>query len=210
MSLQYSDYLKAHDTMFFYDFDRLYSIMSQFKSYIDTDSPLFWADDAPDGEDRSKKLIDMIKVKFAMWQVWTMHDALFLDSMGRIFDSYKDYYKEKITAYEVQINFLDGYKVTTTTDMTHTETPRVEVQVDTYDLPRSDSSVNRPSARSISKPISGTNVLADDGDVTRKGGDVIELKKRYLDIIRNLYDEFAEKFRVNFLEMFDYDFKQED
>lgn len=207
-NLQLSDYLKANDTMFYNDFDNIYHVGTALAEHC-AYKPWNEANTINKLEEkRSETLIRMIHSKFSMWQVWTLHSELFIDSMIRIFDSYCDYYAEKILAYETQIRFLDGDRVVTTTDMTHTETPRIEVETKVYDLPRSTSSEDRPSGKTVSKPLSGTNTLVDDGTVTREGGNVIELKKKYLDLLRSVYDEFAEKFRVNFIEMFDYDFKE--
>lgn len=207
-NLQLSDYLKANDTMFYNDFDNIYHVSNAladhcyYKPWNETNTINELV------EKRSETLLRMIHSKFAMWQVWTLHAELFIDSMIRVFDSYCDYYAEKILAYETQIKFLEGDRVVTTTDLTHTETPRVEVETKVYDLPRSTSSEDRPSGKTVTKPLSGTNVLVDGGTVTREGGNVIELKKKYLDLLRSVYEEFAEKFRPNFIEMFDYDFKE--
>lgn len=207
-NLQLSDYLKANDTMFYNDFDNIYHVSTALADHCYYKP---WNETGTINEleeKRSETLLRMIHSKFAMWQVWTLHPELFIDSMIRVFDSYCDYYAEKILAYETQIRFLDGDSVTTSHDVTVTDTPRVETHTEMYDLPRSDTTLNRPSSKTISKPVSGTNVSENEGEVTRKGGNVIELKKKYLDLLRSVYEEFAERFRVNFIEMFDYDFKE--
>lgn len=154
---------------------------------------------------RLRKLTNMILDKFYNWEVWTTSNDFFT-SMTKIFNAYGEYYGEMLIAYETEINFLDGNKVTSTVNDTVTSTPRVLRENVTYDLPRSDSSVDRPTTKSTSEGKSGTDTTERYGGTTVKGGDVIDLKRRYLDLIRSIYEEFALKFRVNFIEQFDWSY----
>ena len=104
-------------------------------------------------------------------------------------------------------------KTITTTDDEHQI-------VDThYDLPRTTSSENRPSMQDVrdiddhtsKDESSGEDTSAQDRvkDTTNNESimhsgteNLIRAKKDYLDLIRNLFDEFAERFRPLFLEVF--------
>lgn len=145
---------------------------------------------------RVRTLTDMIVSKYMYYEVFTEYANDFSATFYAIFNRYKDYYIEMIIAYETEINFLDGNKITRTYE------PRAAYQSENYDLPRSSSSINRPTTKSTNAGISGTDTTVI------KGGDVIDLKRRYLDLIRNLYDEFASKFQPLFIEMFDWEFEE--
>ena len=169
--------------------------------------------------DHITKLAEMIFYKFYNWETWCLDGepvappattiTNFGDSMTAIFKTYKDYYGEKLTAYETEINFLDGNSITTVIDETVEATPRTLHENVNYDLPRSDSSIDRPTSKSTSSVTSGTDKTDRDATNTIKGGDVIDLKRRYLDLIRSIYEEFALKFRCNFIEQFDWTYVPE-
>ena len=150
-----------------------------------------------------RKLTDMILEKFRLWEVFTLDESLFFVAMNDIFKRYKDYYGELITAYQTEINFLDGDKVTTNYENDNVLTPRAQYETVNYDLPRSQSNIDRPTTKMSNGGVSGTDTTHYEGETVRKGGNVIELKKKYMDLLRNVFDEFAEKFRPNFIELFD-------
>lgn len=157
-----------------------------------------------------EKLKAMILAKFYNWEIAGETLQEFKLFMYYKFEEYKDYYAERLNAYETEINFLDGdkttYDLTTTTDMTKTDTPRAKFLTERYDLPRSASSDSRPSEKAINGGESGVNTSEDEGTVAQTGtlkkGNPLELKKEYLDLIQNMYDQFAQKFRVCFIDMF--------
>lgn len=156
-----------------------------------------------------QRLCDLIVDRFYMLEVWSLNVDNFDKSMTRIFDKHKDYYAELIGAYETEINFLDGNKVTRDHDNTSTTTPRATYKTENYDLPRSDQTTNRPSSKTISGGQDGTDSVRDQGQVIVKGGDVIELKRRYMNLLRNVYDEFAQKFESCFIGLCDYVMEEE-
>ena len=112
-----------------------------------------------------QRLCQLIVDRFYMLEVWTLNVDNFDKSMFHIFDKHKDYYEELIGAYETQINFLDGNKVTRDHDTTSTTTPRATYKTENYDLPRSDQATNRPSSKTISGGQDGTDSVRDQGQV---------------------------------------------
>lgn len=143
-----------------------------------------------------RSLTDMIVSKYMYYEVFTEYATDFMRIFYSIFNRYKDYYSELIIAYQTEINFLDGNSIT------RTFTPRAEYESSNYDLPRSSSDIDRPTSKS-------TNAGVDGVDTTVvKGGDVIDLKRRYMDLLRNVYDEFASKFQPLFIELFDWTFEE--
>lgn len=193
--------LKPAYTKFFKDAYVEWRIANE--TYYFTTEP-FWL------ANRFTKLRDMILDKFRLWEVFVDDKDIFLSEMEAIFARYKDYYEEKITAYETEINFLDGTKTESTYGSTSTNTPRTKYQTEDYDLPRSEASINRPTSKTINGAIEGSDTINTGSSTTSKGGDVIDLKRRYLDLIRSLYDEFSEKFKPLFIELFDYTMVKED
>lgn len=179
----------------------------------------------------TEKFQEMLKAKWAIYEISGETIPEFQVFLEAKFNQYKDYYIEMINAYETQIQWLDGdvisetYNITDTNNekytpkvaITTTDTPRVTTTDSEYDLPRSASSENRPSGKSITEhdgtntrvvSPDGTNFNETDstktktGGTTRKAGNPTELRKKYLDSIRSLYAEFAEKFKACFLDMY--------
>lgn len=189
--------MTAKYTQFFKDF--IPNLYHEIGNSIYADFYTHYEDALTDDEwtgTRLRQLTDMIINKYEYYEVFTEYDIDFDEMFISMFRRYKDYYYQMLIAYETEINFLDGNKVTRTYE------PRVQYEADNYDLPRSSSSVSRPTTKSINAAIAGTDTTVI------KGGDVIELKRRYLDLIRNLYDEFASKFQPLFIEMFDWEFEE--
>lgn len=184
-----------------------------------------------DDEDREAKLKEMVYAKFFNWEIsgeTLQEQRLF---MQQKFIEYRDYYGEMLDAYEEQIEWLDGVitsekyeedngntrEFTAGVVIKTTDTPGAVHTTEDYDLPRSASTENRPSSKSVSTPsgndirtvgpdtTSDKDVTEDTGskdyDRTVKSGNPIEQKQKMLKLIRNLYSEFAERFRPCFIEM---------
>lgn len=146
--------------------------------------------------DHRDMLDSVIYNKFYMYEVFVDNYTVFLNAMVSIFKIHAQYYSDLLEAYEAQINVMDGKKVTTT------YTPRSKYESRTYDLPRSESSIDRPSSKATNGGIDGTDTTVTT-DVN-----ALEQKKRYMALARNVYDEFASKFVSCFIEMFDYKMKE--
>lgn len=163
-----------------------------------------------DTDEHTQKLKDMLYSKFYNWEISgeTLQEfQLFLEAK---FNQYKDYYAELLSAYETQIDFLEGNKVTRSATITddgeNVSTPRAEITSENYDLPRTTASQERPSSKTISKGTNGTDKLEIDNERTIEdttmGGNVIDLKRKYMDLLRSIYAEFADKFKPCFIDLF--------
>lgn len=183
-----------------------------------------------DTTEHTDKLKEMIYAKFFNYEIsgeTIPEQKLFMKAK---FDEYKDYYSELLSAYEHEIEWLDGIitseEYSGSNENTKTFTPRSKYQTtdtpavvnttEEYDLPRSASSENRPSSKrvttpsgtatSVSEGVDGNDQTKDDGSashsITRKMGNPIEQKKEYLKLIRSVYSEFADKFKPCFLTLF--------
>ena len=141
-------------------------------------------------------LDDIIYAKFYMWEVFTKDAEVFQQAMYSVFDKWCRYYDEMLNAYLTQINAMDGDK------RTLEYTPRAEYENKLYDLPRSEASIDRPTTRSRNGGVEGK----DTTEETKVNA--VEQKAKWLMLIRNLWDEFAEKFKSCFIELFDYNVKE--
>ena len=138
--------------------------------------------------------------------------------------SYNESGSESSSTSEV----VDGSIVETPRATIESKTERgITTTTDNYDLPRTASTENRPSSREIVTPGSGSDTVTTKGKdgqntttndtttTTTKSGtsanehtrnvkvaDAIERKKKYMELLRSVYSEFADKFKPCFLTMF--------
>lgn len=148
-------------------------------------------------QENCETLEDVIYAKFYMWEIWTTHNDSFFKSLMTTFDKWCRYYDEMLGAYLTQINAMDGDK------RTQAYTPRAEYENKLYDLPRSESNIDRPTTRARNGGVSGTDTTIE----TKVNA--VEQKAKWLMLIQNIWDEFAEKFRPCFIELFDYEVKED-
>lgn len=146
-------------------------------------------------------------------------------------DEWKHYYEELLDAYERGFDWAVGEVTYSAVSGTDTKedvfTPRAQYSSTTegeradhtelYDLPRSSPTIDRPTRKddgSVTNTSTTTNGGVDGSDtrsvegsmsstarVTK--GDMIELRKRYIETIRDVTKEFAGKFKKCFLMLFD-------
>lgn len=183
------------------------------------------------GDETKDKLIrDMVMDMYWNWEIAGETIGEFRHMLEHTFGSFKDYYSELIDAYQTKINMLDGRKTVTevTSKGTNASTIHNEFENKTvndggsnstsnmYDLPRSASSENRPSGKTVNdstnnntntgsgnSDTSDTKTTTKDDTVTVTGGEnVIHLKKEYMKIIRNIYKECASNLQKCFLDIF--------
>lgn len=194
----------------------------QLQTAYDTDPTIITSTIVLDTPAHSQKLQEMIMNKYALWEIQgeTIAEEKLL--LKRCNDRHKDYFIEMLTWYETAINFLDGVKTTTsvTDDTVKDESgkslgeyeERLITEDKHYDLPRMSASENRPSSLDRHEPVDGSNTNSNDwensGTVTKtvetliKGGkSVIDLKREYQALIKNLYEEFANKFEPCFIRL---------
>lgn len=194
----------------------------QLQTAYDTDPTIITSTIVLDTPAHSQKLQEMIMNKYALWEIQgeTIAEEKLL--LKRCNDRHKDYFIEMLTWYETAINFLDGVKTTTsvTDDTTKNDSGKSQGEYEErlitedkhYDLPRMSASENRPSSLDRHEPVDGKNITSNDwqngGTVKKtvetliKGGkSVIDLKREYQKLIKNLYEEFANKFEPCFIRL---------
>lgn len=163
--------------------------------------------------EHSEKLCDVI---ISMYRYYEIGDDD-LDTFGTfITDVYqvnKDYYIELINNYEKEYDYaLNNKRVVSKQDTIDTDTDTTENN--SYDGKHTD--IELPN-KVVSEDYEGyPNALSKDNDITSKhrvldgtiqrtstttteyNNEFLELKKQYLQQIRNVYEEFAKKFKECF------------
>ena len=163
-----------------------------------------------DTEEDTNKFISMFKSKWAIYEIGGETIDEFQTFIENVFNEYKDYYEEMLRAYKTEINMLDGIK----TNITFVDTKNEETELHTegdsenkqYGLPNKTTSTDYMTSKdrvntSGNEQYSGTTTR--NNTINRSGGvNVIELKREYMNLIRNLYSEFADKFQKCFITLY--------
>lgn len=175
-----------------------------------------------DTEAHTEKLRAMIIDRYWNWEIGGETLGEFKSMLLHRFRTIRDYYIELLTAYETKINMLDGKKtaIIIDEDTTSKDTSSGTLSHDgtnssdgkNYDLPRSNVTENRPSSRNESSLTTNTTDTSSgtmdkkgtrDKTVTTTGGEsVIELKREYLKLLRNVWLELVNELSPCFLDLF--------
>lgn len=141
-------------------------------------------------EERSEKLRLAIA---SMWNAYEISGETigeFKMFMIDTFNEHKQYYEEMLTAYEKEFDYSDATKRTVTTSGSdkdiHVDLPNK--QIDTDDIYKYPNDGNK-------REVSSTNEVED-------GALFLRAKREYLRQVRNLYNEFAYKFKDCFIHIF--------
>lgn len=163
-------------------------------------------------ETNARKLIEMLKLKYSYWEICEDDNDTFLILLTNKILAYRDYYQEIIDAYNTQINFLDGKKtVVTREDDSNGSGSSSGSNSSTgkgYELPNktiNDGLGNLSNANTSTGENENESSYEDhsEGTLTTIGDvDVVDAKRRYLDLIRNIYAEWASKCEDCFLGIF--------
>lgn len=146
-----------------------------------------------DTEEKSNKLIEMIYNKWYNYEVGGETPYEFEMFLKGVFNKYKDYYSELLNAYETSINWIDG--ITESEDFENNTI--------------GENDINRLPNKIVSNPNNYLTERTNDETISRstrtiKGGKTqASLKVEYMEQIRNIYDEFADKFGVCFISLLD-------
>jgi hypothetical protein len=160
------------------------------------------------------KFKEVLIGKFKLYEIGLETPHLFQEALVNKLAVKKDYYLELIHAYETQVNMLDGLVSTTTTEHdgsgsnSNVVTPRTKTESIHYELPRSATADNYPSSKDTSEVVSGTDSsegsYSDEftNESTTKTGNAIDQKVKYMKMLRNVWEEFANEFKSCFLDLY--------
>lgn len=137
--------------------------------------------------------------KFYHYELGVETPALFKEYITNVFRKNERYYMEYIKAYLTKIDMLEGY-VESTTHTEKTTDKNSGTGDSTYiDLPMKNTSTEYASNKQNNN--TSYNGSKDRELVVKHTGGVntTEQKKKYLEIISNVYDMFCEDFKTCFM-----------
>lgn len=152
--------------------------------------------------DRTKKLKEMFINRWEIYEIGLETINLFKLCINNKFNTIVGFYEELLDAYETKINMLDGKKFSITTTRNKAINTNGNNENLNYDLPRTVQAESKPSSKSSSNSANNSNEDSTE-TITQTGNEnVIELKKEYMKIIKNIYLDFAEDFKTCFLDLY--------
>lgn len=166
----------------------------------------------------SQSLYDIFIAMWRYYEICEEDESMFLQMVTDTYNENKDYFKELYDNYTKQYDYALGNKrVMERHDASHSEgTFDGDVTDDKttsdYDLPNKVVSETSADGYMTGKTVDGSHQIVDnenskdstyDSVITHTyDNEFLDLKKKYLAQIRNVYREFAEKFDVCFYHLF--------
>ena len=161
--------------------------------------------------EQTNKMKEIFLARWDIYEIGGETIPLFKRFLTNNFNKHKDYYQELIDDYENKINYLDG--ITSTEGVSYTDSSNGSVSkarigtenIDVIDLPNKQTTNNYVSQKNnTSESISETNTYDDSkagNKIITRNGDVniLEQKIKYQKYLRNIYLEFAERFKDCFV-----------
>lgn len=164
--------------------------------------------------EKSQKLINAVIAMYNVYEIGSETEDLFKLNFADVFALWKDYYEEKITAYEKAYDYSTGNRRTysrentidtsgekdssDSSDNKHTEIELPNKKVDTsYEGYPNDISKDDSSSEGHTDYTSKTEML--DLSTTTYHDEFIDLKNKYIKQIKSMYNEFASKFKECFM-----------
>lgn len=168
--------------------------------------------------DEDDKLLDMFLRKYRYYEICDKEESVFVQCVRDVFYEYLDYYTELLTNYNKEYDYALGNKKTMTrTDTTESnKNGTVAAENDNvhreYDLPNkvvdASSEDGYLTAKDTNKGSSSAST--EENNSSEYGSSIetvyhdefLDLKRKYLNQIRNVYEEFADKFKDCFLHIY--------
>lgn len=163
------------------------------------DDPTFLDFMQLDTNQHTEKFHKIFAAKWGMHEIGGETPEQFKIFLQQDFELHRDYYIEKINMYEKEFNLTDGVVSTITSSNENTKSGSVQNQETQYGLPNKDTSNRYPTSKS---DMHNSRDLTENDSFSQtiKGQlPTYEIKERALATIRNIYDEFAERFKECFI-----------
>lgn len=168
--------------------------------------------------DETEGLIDMFYSMYRYYEICDIDETVFLQCITDVYKEYHDYYLELKTNYDKEYDYSTGNKrIVQRQDSSSSESSRSAEGTSNntnreYDLPNKVVDPNTEDGYLTGKTTdNGGNTLDEsktasaelDSSVTTIFADeFLDLKRKYLNQIRNVYKEFVDKFKVCFLHIY--------
>ena len=164
--------------------------------------------------ERTEKLKNALISEFNLYEIGGETEEIFKIMFADTFNQWKEYYEERITAYEKQYDYTLGNRRRTLKQSTigtegsqdstgssnnkHTEIelPNKQVSQDYEGYP---NAINKDAGSDESHREYENETNLNDEVVTIFDDEFLDLKNKYLSQLRNIYLEFAKKFKECFI-----------
>lgn len=166
----------------------------------------------------SQSLYDVFIARWRYYEICEEDESMFLQMVTDTYNENKDYFKELYDNYSKAYDYaLNNKRVMERHDASHSEgTFDGDVTDDKttsdFDLPNKVVSETSADGYMTGKTVDGSHQVVDnenskdstyDSVITHTyNNEFLDLKKKYLAQIRNIYREFSEKFDVCFYHLF--------
>ena len=166
----------------------------------------------------NSSLYDMFISMYRFNEICDKDEAIFYTCVSDVFNEFKEYYKELYNNYVKQYDYATGNtRVVERHDTGHSESNdhtygSSESTGRNYDLPNKVVNPNEEDGYLTSKDKrDGSNQVNNITDhdntygstvTTKYNNEFLDLKRKYLNQIRNLYHEFCEKFKDCFIHVY--------
>lgn len=158
---------------------------------------------------------------YSLWNFYEINDndkSIFIQTLQDTYNEHRDYYKELLTNYLKEYDYSTGNRHTTTrndsesTSKTRTSSGSNYNGRKEYDLPNKTVNPSDESGYLTGKVINtetSEDTSEEEGNsevngttTTVYGEQFLRLKREYLNQIRNIYREFAQRFSDSFLHIY--------
>ena len=139
---------------------------------------------------RTNGFIEVLTGRYNAYEIACDNEDLFLQYLKDTFKEHRAYYEELLDTYDKKYDIDDLNQRIVEAEIE----PNLEEHH--IDLPRSDTTQEKPTSKDISTGSSESTTTTTDKMV------LIDLKNRYMRQIRNVYNEFASRFDDCFLHIY--------
>lgn len=164
--------------------------------------------------ERSQKLKEALTSEFNLYEIGGETEKVFEIMFTDTFKQWKDYYEERITAYEKQYDYTEGNKRRTIKSSTiNTEgsqdgngssnSKNTEIELPNKQVTQSyegyPNAITKDENSDEQHREYENETTLDDEVTTIFDDEFLDLKRKYMEQLRNIYLEFAKKFKECFI-----------
>lgn len=166
--------------------------------------------------DNTDGLYDTFMSMYYFYEINDKDEDVFIKCVSDVYDEHKVYFKELLATYNKQYDISTGNKrITTradTSDSNREDNTNLTTSAQTthYDLPNKQVSspdgyvddINKDNGQTSSTSSIDSSNTYNSTVTTSFDNQFLDLKKQYINQLRNVYHEFAERFSDCFLKIY--------
>ena len=165
-------------------------------------------------EVREEKLKNALISEFNLYEIGGETEEMFAIMFEDTFNQWKDYYEERITAYEKQYDYTLGNRRRTlkkssiTTEGSQqgssvSDSKHIDIELPNKQVSSSyegyPNAISKDTNNDQNQRTYDNETNLDDEVTTIFDDEFLDIKKKYLEQLRNIYLEFARKFKECFI-----------